>query len=83
MVTSYKRGHLIRYIGKQWVYADDGHPITEERPCIRCGRMPTPEGYDACLGYIPGAISACCGHGVESPYVIKGPDSHSSHPAGN
>lgn len=73
MITSHKRGHLITYDGTQWIYADDHVPITqEERPCTRCGRMPTPEGYDACLGYIEGATSACCGHGVESPYVIKG-----------
>lgn len=71
MVTGYKRGHLIRYDGNQWVYADNGAPIIEERPCVRCGKMPTPEGYDACLGYVPGATSACCGHGVESSYVIK------------
>ncbi len=73
MITSHKRGHLIAYDGAQWVYASDGHPITEERPCARCGRMPTPEGYDACLGHIPGATSACCGHGVEQPYIIKEP----------
>ena len=30
---------------------------------------PTKEGYDACLGYIEGAMSACCGHGVEKGYV--------------
>lgn len=30
--------------------------------------MPTKEGYDACLGYIKGAKSACCGHGIEEPY---------------
>ena len=70
MVTGYKRGHPICYDGSKWVYADNGHSITEERPCARCGRMPTKEGYDACLGYIPGATSACCGHGVESPYVV-------------
>jgi len=32
--------------------------------------MPTPEGYDHCLGHIDGAVSACCGHGVEDPYVV-------------
>jgi hypothetical protein len=26
--------------------------------------LPTPEGYDACLGYLPGVDAACCGHGV-------------------
>lgn len=70
MATSYQRGNLIRYDGQQWVYADDGTPADVERPCARCGRMPTPEGYDACLGHIPGATSACCGHGVWEPFVV-------------
>lgn len=33
--------------------------------------MPTKEGYDACLGFIEGAKSACCGHGVERAYVVR------------
>jgi hypothetical protein len=33
--------------------------------------MPTAEGYDACLGHIEDAVSACCGHGVGSSYVVK------------
>ena len=71
MITSQSRGNKIVYTNK-WVYADSGAPIdTEERPCTRCGRMPTPEGYDACLGYIEGAASACCGHGVNALEVIK------------
>lgn len=72
MVTGFSRGHPIQYLNGQWVYTNDGTPIDqEERPCVRCGRMPTPEGYDACLGFIPGATSACCGHGVQEGYVIK------------
>lgn len=72
MVSGYKRGHPIQYVGGQWVYADNGTPIEqEERPCVRCGRMPTAEGYDACLGYLPGASSACCGHGVTAGYIVK------------
>jgi len=64
-VTSHARGNPITFTDKGWVYSD-GTPISEqERPCVRCGRMPTPEGYDACLGYIEGVKSACCGHGVD------------------
>jgi len=71
MQTSYVRGHLVKWVDSEWVYADTMRPIREEvRPCKRCGRMPTPEGYDACLGRIPGATSACCGHGVEPGFVI-------------
>lgn len=47
------------------------HILNDSRPCKRCGRMPTKEGYDACLGYIKGAKSACCGHGIEKPYILK------------
>lgn len=74
MITSYQRGHLIKYnpIKELWVYTDDKTPITTERPCIRCGEMPTPEGYDVCLGYIPDVKSACCGHGVSNSIKYLG-----------
>ena len=67
--TSHLRGNPIEY-DKRWVYSDDKSPISVERPCVRCGRMPTPEGYDACLGHIESATSACCGHGVVAPILI-------------
>ena len=70
MVTSYHRGHLIYWNGKVWRYKSDNIPISEEeRPCVKCGRMPTYEGYDACLGHIEGARNACCGHGVTKEYI--------------
>lgn len=72
MPTSQLRGHRIEHDGDKWVYSDNKKPIdSETRACKRCGRMPTPEGYDACLGFIPGVSSACCGHGVEEPYCVK------------
>ena len=72
MVTGQLRGHSIEYDGEKWVYSDNKNPLESEiRACKRCRRMPTPEGYDACLGHIPGVVSACCGHGVEEPYCIK------------
>lgn len=40
------------------------------RPCPQCHQLPTPEGHDACLGYIPGVLHACCGHGVQRGYVM-------------
>ena len=71
MATSYQRGHLIECTdGKTWHYKDNGEPAEIERPCVRCGQMPTPEGYDACLGEIPGVKAACCGHGVTKPYIF-------------
>jgi len=71
MVRAYSRGHSIVYINNQWVYTDNLVPISkEERNCAKCNCMPTKEGHDACIGKIDNATSACCGHGVEEPYII-------------
>lgn len=69
----YHHGHLIeqRWPFGPWVYADDGTPMEAIRPCPRCGRPPTPEGHDACLGTLPGIRSACCGHGVTEPILLS------------
>lgn len=69
-ITSHERGHLIYYDGTDWRYSDNDDVIDDSRPCARCGRMPTAEGYDACLGHVAGAKSACCGHGVSNPILI-------------
>jgi hypothetical protein len=72
MTTSYNRGHLIKYLNGVWVYFDNDEPIlNNERPCKKCNMPPTKEGYDNCLGHIEGVASACCGHGVEIPYIVK------------
>ena len=73
---SYLRGHKIRWNNalQRWRYDDDGSSTDKNRPCVRCGRMPTPEGYDACLGHIEGVVSACCGHGESEPILIKARD---------
>jgi len=70
MTTSHMRGWDIYYDNYNWRYTDTNELAIDNRPCKRCGRMPTKEGYDACLGYIEGVISACCGHGVEEPYKV-------------
>lgn len=75
-VFAYKRGHEITTVGStvddtDWRWADTGEPIqNDERPCTRCGCLPTLDGHDACLGDIPEAIAACCGHGVGKAYVL-------------
>ena len=71
---SHTRGHLIIHDGIcGWVYGDTGESVEyHDRPCLCCGKLPTPEGWDACLDYVPGATSACCGHGQELPTVIMG-----------
>ena len=71
MITSHSRGHTIYYDGINWRYTDTDEINDNKRPCKRCGILPTTEGYDACLGYIEGAIHACCGHGIEESYIIK------------
>ena len=62
-------GHLVHWTGNEWVYSDTG-TASERRLCPECDLPPTREGYDACIGYIPGVRSACCGHGVESSYIV-------------
>lgn len=67
-MSYYKRGHLVSSDG---YYVDTGERATDnDRPYPLCHKLPTPEGYDACLGHIPGARSACCGHGVEFGRVV-------------
>jgi hypothetical protein len=64
-VQSYSRGHRVYFDGTSWRYCDNNALLSDEnRPCTCCGRLPTQEGHDACLGYIKGVSSACCGHGV-------------------
>ena len=68
---AYLRGHLCKYQNGKWIYSDSGIVAGEEiRTCKRCGQIPTVEGYDACLGYIPGVTSACCGHGVGEGFSL-------------
>lgn len=67
-VTGYIRGRLCYYDGDQWRHKDDDESVSDI--CPRCNLPPTKEGYDACLGFIPGVHSACCGHGVEGGYIV-------------
>ena len=70
MIRSHDRGWPTVYKNRKWVYEDTGEPISENRPCKKCGKRPSREGYDACLGYIQGVVSACCGHGVNKGIMI-------------
>lgn len=69
MIIAYQRGWQVYFDGINWRYTDNDKIFDDSRPCKKCGKYPTKEGYDACLGYIDGAIAACCGHGVEKGYV--------------
>lgn len=59
---SYCRGHLVHSIGEVSRY-DDGEPYDDSRICDHCAIPHTPYGPEACLGWIDGLISVCCGHG--------------------
>lgn len=76
MIKSHVRGHEIYWDQENniWRYCDTGEDIEIERLCKKCGKFPTNDGYDACLGHIEGATHACCGHGIEKPYIIFNKD---------
>jgi len=67
---SFSRGWAIEF-QNGWIWSDTRKPITKERSCKRCKRFPTIEGYDACLGFLPGVKSACCGHGIEEGVMME------------
>ena len=71
MIITYARGHKIYFKDGEWFYFDNNEKWQDQRPCKKCGKFPTEEGFDYCLGYIKGATSPCCGHGIENPYIIK------------
>jgi hypothetical protein len=62
-----------QYPQGDWRYSDNDVPIDEEeRQCPLCNGSRTAEGHDPCLGTLPSTASACCGHGVTTPYVDIG-----------
>lgn len=67
------RGHPIIHQEGRWVFEATGIVTTgawQYMPCGLCGRFPTPEGHDPCLGTLPGVRNACCGHGQpEQAYI--------------
>ena len=73
MKTSYHRGNIIQFINKVWIYAQDKVPVSSDndRQCGHCGKENTTEGYDACLGTLPGVMNACCGHGIDSEAYVQ------------
>lgn len=71
---AYRRGHLVVRYDSRWRWADTGRYIrlgsnADDPACVLCGRLPTSEGYDPCVGHVPGAASVCCGHGVTCGHV--------------
>lgn len=72
MQTSHSKGYKVVYIDHQWIYVDTGEVFDPNnlRLCKKCGRV-GPKGHDACLGEIPDAIGACCGHGAQGYVIMK------------
>lgn len=70
MISSYIQGHKVEYVNGKWRYCDNKEDISNIRPCKKCGKEAILEGYDACLGYLSGIKSACCGHGVTVPILV-------------
>ena len=70
-MISHHRGHKIEFVGGVWRFVDTGEVARKGRQeCGHCGKYPTIEGHDGCLGTLPGVKNACCGHGqVSNAYV--------------
>ena len=77
LLISFVRGHETYWNEKDdsWHYRDNNEIVPLEykdnRPCIKCQKPPTKEGYDPCMGLVPDAVAACCGHGIDEGYVMK------------
>lgn len=70
MIKSTSRGHEIIFLENEWIYEDTKEPVSDKRQCKFCGLFPDDNKVDPCLGNITGAISACCGHGIEPMYIV-------------
>lgn len=70
----YLHGHQIECKNGKCFYVDTGELTSttyKDRPCGHCGKFPTKEGHDACLGTLPGLMNACCGHGQLSESYVQ------------
>ena len=75
VVVSFVRGHKIVYDekAKEWLWQEDKSDMSNEKPCKKCGRLPTTNGVDYCLRELEQTdfiVSACCGHSVEKGYIM-------------
>lgn len=74
MRDDYLRGHKIEKIDGKWFYFDTKESTVEtweQRPCGYCGLFNTKEGHDGCLGTLPEAMNACCGHGSDDDAYVQ------------
>jgi hypothetical protein len=70
---SYLFGNPVVFKKKKWYLKATGQKVTPKLKrtlrCPRCGMSPTEAGHDPCIADMEGVRNACCGHGVEYPYV--------------
>jgi len=71
MVTSRFRGHKIENTENGWVFCKSRKPVEENVACGNCGAHSTPDGYDSCIGELPGLMNACCGHGQTGEAYVQ------------
>lgn len=77
---SYFRGYPTVWDEKQnkWLFEESKEPLPgyggrdfKEHPCKACGEYMEGHEPDACLGNLPGADNACCGHGVRNEAYVR------------
>ena len=74
--TKTDRGNSI-YLDRsegQWKYLDDGLPVVafwHIKPCGICNKARSRDWHDPCIANLPGAVNACCGHGVVDKAYAK------------
>lgn len=68
LVPDLHRGNRMHFANGIWKYARDGVEVSQEpsRACGHCGRENDEAGHDGCIGFVPGVVSACCGHGAST-----------------
>ena len=75
MSKSKLRGHYVTYMSGEWLYEDTMTPtVGVERACGACGLdniIDGHEAYDGCIGRLPNAMNACCGHGLTGGAYIQ------------
>ena len=59
--------------GKTILYTPDMSGSGQFGICGKCGKEPTKEGHDGCIGTLPEEIvmNACCGHGDASYAYVQ------------
>jgi hypothetical protein len=73
MITSKWRGHEIYQVNEHWLYVDTNEKVADnpDRKCGHCSKENTADDHDGCLGTLPMAKNACCGHGSRNECYVQ------------